>query len=246
MNMQLLDLTLWILAGALLVPALWWSRRMPRAWEPARLFAGLQGRADLRQAGEDWQPSDWLGAGITWDNLGESTTEPALRRRLEGLKLLWLGEVHLPLPGLEPVIVHPPASGIVPLAPSFEAAMDTAVGENRQVIVAAGPEQGMNLLKLLHAAPGLRDRCRAVLLVNLQPEPAWIAAHFDHTQMDTELYRQIPYLCLRTDPAMPLLENPPPPPSTRTAIDVVDLGVNSLADPAFGRALVLLLAALTW
>ena len=239
--MALLDLGLWMLAAGLAVPALWWSRRQPREWDPARLFRGIRGQEDLSGVGEAWQPSEWLGAGITWENLGEA--RPG--RRLEGMRVLWLGDATLPLPGLPAARLAPPPR-FDPIEAAWESELEKAAGTARQLVLAAGPDQGMNLLKLLHAAPGLRDRCVAVLLIDLQPDPSWLAAEFTHGKMDTELLRQIPYLCLNSRLDGGVLPMPPAPPTSRTAIEVVDLGIGDPQDPTLGHAVMLLIAALAW
>jgi hypothetical protein len=115
--------------------------------------------------------------------------------------------------------------------------------KHRRLVFVAG-SQAMPLLKLLHVAPGLRDRVQAVVLLDPVLDATWLKDNFNHVSMDTELYRSIPYLVMHQQAVPSPLQTPPLPQTGRAAMEVVDLGVVSPADPQFARHLGLLLAAL--
>ena len=102
----------------------------------------------------------------------------------------------------------------------------------------------LGFLTFYSDVPGLRDRVRAVCLLGLDLGPAteWLAESFTHQAFDLELDRSVPWLTLRTAPGQ-VLRAPPPDPTGRESIEVVDLGEAPL-DATTGVALVLLLAAL--
>lgn len=233
--MNVLDQVLWALAVALTAAAFYLSRPKPRAWQPALLYRAILGEEDLRR----WDPADWLGPGMDWQKLGQVSPELSvlLKRRLGEFRLLWLGAgaVELPGPSLNPV--EPGSIGSSPEQQRWEKALEEKVGKGKVILAASGGE-GMGLLKLLHEAPGLRDRCVAVVLVEPELDDAWLKANFTHATFDTELNRVTPYLVLRQDRSLPTLVAPPEPPTGRVAVEVLDL-----AGPP-GLPLALLLAAM--
>lgn len=256
--LQTLDALLWSLAIALAAAALWLARPQPRQWEIRALLDGVLGERDLSDKPEAWQPAEWLGAGCGWPLLTDPP-EPAViaarDRRLAGLRLIWLEPPGLELPGLElPGLaarrVDPPEDGGAETLPEaaiggeFEARMGEAMGGAQDRVVLAARSAAGSLLKLALAAPGLRDRLAAVLLIDPEIDPAWIERHFHHHLLDTELYRQVPWLILRHRQDHPPLSTPPAPQTGRLSIEVVDLGQRDPADPRLPAALSLLLAAL--
>jgi hypothetical protein len=85
-----------------------------------------------------------------------------------------------------------------------------------------------------------------VLLVGSRLDPDWVAAHFTHLAFDVEVQRDVPYVTLRL-PGSTELRTPPPPPTARTSIAVVDLGEidpGALDDASTARALGALVAAI--
>jgi hypothetical protein len=136
-------------------------------------------------------------------------------------------------------------SRVVPPGDGAAAAISAVCDRPELRLVLAAGEHGDELLRLLHAEPGLRDRVRAVLLVGARLDEAWIAENFGHLAFDVELSREVPYLTLRTAGAT-ILPDPPEPPSARRSIAAIDLGEvepEVLADPRCGRAVAALLAA---
>ncbi len=248
-SLQTFDTLLWSLAIALAVLALWLSRPRPREWEIGPLFEGILGRRDLREKPEAWQPAEWLGAGCTWEGLWSPTGPPsgattvALQRRLSGLRLIWLEPPVMELPGLAAQQIAPPAQiteeGI---GGAFEDQMSALMGEGRVVVAASAA--AMPLLRLLLVAPGLRDRLAAVLLIDPAVEPEWAEVNFRHDRLDTELYRQVPWLILRHRLESCPLQTPPLPPTDRAALEIVDLQQHDPADPRLPHAVSLLLAAI--
>jgi hypothetical protein len=233
--MTLLDQVLWAIAFALTVAAFYLSRPKPRAWQPALLYRAILGEEELRR----WEPSDWLGPGMDWKKLGEGGPElgAILKRRLGDFRLLWFGAGAVELPGLTLHSLEEGSLGTSPEQQAWEKELEQQVGKGK-VILAASGKAAMGLLRLLHEAPGLRDRCHAVLLVEPDLEMGWIQANFTHTALDTELNRVTPYLVLRVDRSPPTLVTPPEPPTGRVAVEVLDL-----AGPP-GLPVALLLAAM--
>lgn len=233
--MNVLDQVLWALAIALTAAALYLSRPKPRAWQPALLYRAILGEQELRR----WEPSEWLGPGMDWKKLEEPGPEltALLHRRLGDLRLLWFGGGASALPGLTLTPVESGSLGSSPEQQRWEKELEQKVGKGKVVVAASGGE-AMGLLKLLHEAPGLRDRCFAVVLVEPVLDESWIQSNFTHASFDTELNRVTPYLVLRADRSLPTLVAPPEPPTGRVAVEVLDL-----AGPP-GLPLSLLLAAM--
>ena len=117
---------------------------------------------------------------------------------------------------------------------------------------AAGP-----LLTCLHDNADLRDRARLIVGVGaeLAPLAEWMAANFDHQQMDTEIARALPYMHMGflvpdVDPVgeagAPLsgsrFPDVPDPPTGRRAIESIELG--PLIGPSEGFPPALLARAL--
>lgn len=218
--MNVLDQVLWAIAVALTAAAFYLSRPKPRAWEPALLYRAILGEEDLRR----WDPSDWLGPGMDWKKLGEGGPEllALLKRRLGEFRLLWFGAGAVELPGLSLYPVEPGRIGSSPEQQRWEKVLEGKVGKGKVILAASGAEV-MELLKLLHEAPGLRDRCLAVVLVEPELDDTWLKPNFTHTTFDTELNRVTPYLILRQDRSLPTLVAPPEPPTGRVAVEVLDL-----------------------
>lgn len=131
-----------------------------------------------------------------------------------------------------------------------ETALEALVdGRDRRFVLAAKAE-ALPVLRLLHDLPWLRDHCRAVLLVEpaLADDRPWIDAEFTHRAFDMDLARTLPFFVLRGEGAVgQVLRTPDADPSVPAVIEVIDLGAHSpdwLADPATGRALAGVLAAL--
>jgi hypothetical protein len=116
---------------------------------------------------------------------------------------------------------------------------------HERLVFVVGRAEALPLLRILHAEATLRDYTRAVVLVDPDLEAAedWIAAHFDHDALDTELNIPISYVVVRAAPG-PDLPHRPMPKSGAHALDVVNLSpVAGLGPrPHLERALLLLLA----
>ncbi len=218
--MKLLDQVLWAVAFALTVAAFYLSRPKPRAWQPALLYRAILGEEELRR----WEPSDWLGPGMDWKKLGEGEPElmALVKRRLGDFRLLWFGVGAVELPGLTLHALKEGSLGASPEQQAWEKELEQQVGKGKVILAASGAAV-MGLLKLLHDAPGLRDRCHAVILVEPELEKEWVPANFTHAAFDTELNRVTPYLVLRLDRSQSTLATPPEPPTGRVAVEVLDL-----------------------
>lgn len=238
--MSQVDLLLWALVVALVVLALWLGRPRPRGWDVAARFRLL------REAAEGGAVEGPLGLGPTVAAADLATGSPAfveaVARRLERDCLVWFEPPPVRLPGVPTETL--PAPGAAEAA--LEALLDR---RDRRLVLAARAEAGA-LLRLLHDAPGLRDRCRAVLLLApaLAGEGEWMAEHFTHKAFDLELARTLPFLVLRErGVAGQVLRVPDPPREGHAALEVIDLGeldADALASPATARALAGVIAAL--
>ena len=225
---------------------------------------------DPNMLGPDHDPARILGPGAGWDQV--SSWDPALQavlaRRLadvvfvlDGLPGPFAEALGQAVPGLR-VLALPPAgeertgaAAVEALFAPVEAAL--LRDSDRVVLIAAGPEV-LRCLAALVEGGGLRDRCLAVLSLGAALGGAdateWMAAHFDNQHLDTERKRSVPYLCVvDVDPADPLARDwssqrfpsPPPLPSGRAAVEVVDLGplhLSALPPQLLARGVLLLLA----
>ena len=116
---------------------------------------------------------------------------------------------------------------------------------HQRLVFVVGRQEAMALLRTLRAQDVLRDHTRAVVLVDpdLAAAEAWIAEHFQHDALDTELNVPISYVVVKAAPG-PDLPHRPIPKSGARALDVVNLSpVAGLGPrPPLERALLLLLA----
>lgn len=116
---------------------------------------------------------------------------------------------------------------------------------HQRLVFVVGRSEAGALLRILHAQEVLRDHTRAVVLVDpdLEAAEAWIAEHFQHDALDTELNVPITYVVVKAAPGPDLPERPLPRSGAR-ALDVVNLDpVAGLAPrPHLERALLVLLA----
>ncbi|MDP2313379.1 MAG: hypothetical protein Q8P41_10770 [Pseudomonadota bacterium] len=255
------DAVAWSVAAGLLGLALWWSRGGASGWDPAAFFgatlAAMFGPGHLPLTGGPVPPEGFegtpaeleavddprvrLGPLVTWEALA-GWTEPAqtaIARRLDGVRLIWFEPPPVHVEGVEAVVLDTVDAALV----------DRLLTRPDLRIVVAAHAQADAVLRLLHDAPGLRDRLRAVLLVAPTLDAAWLAEHFTHPAFDLELAREVPYLTLRAGPDAAAQQLPPPatPATGRRSIGVVDLGVlpsELLPDPRVGRALAALCAVL--
>lgn len=243
--MSTADMILWSMAIALASYATWLQLPRPRSWDPTQVFLAFSGRA---APPADVDPTILLGVGCAWDvvatwrSSGQAEAiQTALRRRFSDTRLVWFDdEPRLDLPEI-PAIALPNLNS--PLQD-----LERALTRPHQKLVLAASRQSMALLTLLHATPGLRDRVRAVLLVEPDRDtawdPAWLEANFTHEAMDVEVARIVPYLVVGREGLLP---SPALPASRRRSFEVLTLG--SLPEGAddrarTGRVLSLLFAAL--
>jgi hypothetical protein len=116
---------------------------------------------------------------------------------------------------------------------------------HQRLVFVVGRAEAMGLLRLLQAQEVLRDHTRAVVLVDpdLEGAASWIAEHFQHDALDTELNIPISYIVVEAAPGPGLPERPVPRSGAR-ALDVVNLSpVPGLGPrPHLERALLMLLA----
>ncbi len=215
-------------------------------WLLSEGFSDERLYGDPSELGEAYDLERVLGPGAGWEALAGGTAAfiEALRRRnahniwvvvgggglaaglAEALAEL-LGAAHSAhISGGDPEVLARALDGLL------------EAGADRLVLIVLGGAAGA-LLRCLHAEPRLRDRTRMVLGVGaaLGPERSWLAEHFDHEQMDTEISRALPYAHLGFvlpgaavfgEPGLPLVDTafhaPPVPPSGRAAIEILALG----------------------
>lgn len=226
------------------VPTLPWAD----LFETALLHLRGDPRAAARAVGlgADAEIAPVTGMGLGWADVAGWTDglQAALRRRMHNVVVVDLGGgLAAALAGAVPGL----RSGSVELVPLADGADDGDLVRAQQlmellpdaadrVILVLGPGQVAPALAALHAAPGLRDRL--VALVSWgggAGEPAWLSAHFDHDQLDTELNRATPYLVLGAAPmdaGAPCFPEPAVPKHGRRTIDAIDLGSVDVADDA--------------
>ena len=215
--------------------------------------------------GEAYDTVPVLGPGADWEAV--SRWEPAvvagLRRRLAHTRIGVVGD-----PDLAAALVAelgPERVAALPEGPA-EALLEGAgqllpEPSDRVVWIGAGPG-AVALARLLHAHAGLRDRTRAVVglgAARAGDDGAWLAEHFHHEGMDTEIARTTPWFQLAFvvpgtkplgEPGRPLADAAWPPVAEpengRVAVEIVDLGVlpgpgADLDRVVLGRALLLTL-----
>lgn len=236
--MTTFDAILWALAAVLFAVAVWLSLPRPPPFEVPRMFGLIVAtmlRGEVERANgklPDWEaaiaryvpravqppPGGWtidpddLGEDYAIDGGWEAIAEgrlDAIERRLQDVVFVEAGD-------------------------DLEAACDTPA--TRLVITVRGDADP--LLAALKAAPGLRDRVRALVFVG-----ATVNEPLAHVDFDTEIARTTPWLVLRVA-GSPKIEEPPVPPTDRRAIGVVDLGEVGEFGDALGRALRVVVAVL--
>ena len=189
--------------------------------------------------GEDYDLAHRLGANCSWDALAANAPAIAAaeQRRFGDVTLVWIGEPALHVPGI--------ATRTQPTAEL--ASLLVAFPELHQRFVLATRHHGAALLAALREAPSVRDRVLACLFVGATFDAAWLAAHFSHVAFDTELDRTVPWFVWRCGEGEDaVLAEPVIPATGRRSIAVHDLGkgdASTLGEPAVGRAMALLLAA---
>jgi hypothetical protein len=195
---------------------------------------------DPDHLGAAYDPVVRLGADATWDALaaGAPPVEAALVRRLADVRLVWVGEPAVELPGL----------GAHRLDEPDLASLLARFPDAHLRFVLATRDQGQALLVALRDAPAVRDRVRACVFVGARFDPAWLATSLTHVAFDTEVDRTVPWFVLRAEEGADTgLVEPEVPATGRRSIAVHDLGIvtpSGLAEPAAARALALLLAAI--
>ncbi len=187
------------------------------------------------------------GLGIGWDGLvaWSPDARSALARRLGSI--VWVST------GTD--LDVPDALGVRGIrldnldATASEALLERLSTElveaHQRLVFVAGRSEAQALLRILHAQEVLRDHTRAVVLIDPDLEAAepWIAEHFHHDALDTELNIPISYVVVKSVPG-PDLPDRPVPRSGARALDVVNLApVPGLGPrPHLERALLVLLA----
>lgn len=193
--------------------------------------------------GEAYDPARALGVG--WDAVAawDEGLQAALARRLADVELVQIGAA-LPmaeaLPGARVASIGAEEALLAALEGRVKAAAD-------RLVLLVGGEAVHPVLRALHASPGLRDHVLAVVSVGGavggdgdagdeegRSRDAWLAACFQHNQLDPELNHAIAYMSVvDVDPLAPLARSwaeqrfpvREAPATGRVAIEAVDLGV---------------------
>ncbi len=258
-NAWVVDAALWAAVIALTAVALWLSRPVPRSWDPARMFAVCRSILSGHPAEDALNhPRARVGVACTdtallnWHHSSGPDDDVARAVARRAATLLWWGSpsVALPaskrLPGWETVELGSTAG------PALEAKLEALLADKARRFVVLISEEPAAFFAFFSEVPGLRDRTRAVVLAGADfgADTAWVETTFLHEKLDLEMDHALPYLTLRAGPDQPL-RTPPPEPTGRDSIEVIDLGEYSPsrpesgpADEATGAALVLVLAAL--
>lgn len=206
--------------------------RLERLYAP-ELDAALY--EEPESAGPQWLLPQYLGQGADWNSLASwAESVPGALQRKGGQVWIQLDALDLPLSEL-----LPRTHRLTPSTPEDTAKAIDALGPeaaDRFVLLATGTQAAI-LLRTLHAFDGLRDRVLAVVLIDpaLETEQAWLAAHFNHQDFDTELARPTGWFQLRFVSRTPTAEalqaaskglpSPPDQESGRIAIEDVALGL---------------------
>ena len=267
-NVWVVDAALWSAVVALTAMALWLSRPVPRAWDPARMFAVCRSilngqpvedalnhpRARVGVACTDMALQNWHRSSGHHSSGPDGVDGVARAVGRHAATLLWWGAPSLLLPtskrmpGWETVEVGTTAG------PQLEATLEALLADKARRFVVLISEEPAAFFAFFSDVPGLRDRTRAVVLAGaeLGPDPSWIETTFRHEKLDLEMDHALPYLTLRSGSEVHL-RTPPPEPTGRDSIEVIDLGEHptnvlsaeaSPSDEATGAALLLVLAAL--
>ena len=241
------DAALWSGVVPLFLLALWLSRPRARDWQPAGVFQAAQSLLQGAVAADaTHHPRARVGVACTddairaWASGGEAEVSAALQRR--AATLVWFGP---PLDWPKVAGWEVLAVGSMPDA-AMDAALEPLLAMPARRVVLLITEGAERFFPFFAEAPGLRDQTRAVVLLgaDLGACNDWLAEHFRHDTFDLELDRAIPYLTLRTGPGQ-ALRHPPPDPTGRESIEVMDLGEHPPEVlTAGGPAMVLTLAAL--
>jgi hypothetical protein len=191
---------------------------------------------DPAMLGPAYDPSTVLAPDLGWDAVAAWSValQDALTRRLAEVVVLAAAPWHERLVAAAPHVrvVPLPVDGADPAADaSAIAATLTANADRCFILTTAGVVQPV--LRALHATPQLRDRVLGLLHLGGELDREWLAAHFHHEQLDTELNRRTGYMSLiDVDPDEPLARSwadqrfpvPPVPRTGWTPIEAVDLG----------------------
>jgi hypothetical protein len=207
--------------------------------------------SDPALLGPAYAPSAAMPPRVGWEEVAawDAEVQRSIARRMHDVVVAVVGMDTLALADAVPHGAVVAIEGVD--AEAFSAPLDQ--DHQRLVIVARG-DAVVDVIKLLHGEPLLRDRVLAVISLGgaIQGEgnKAWIDKHFQHTEFDTELNRRTLYMAA-SDPGRPLVDasdqrfpDPPVPPSGWAPIEAVDLGPLPLIeqDPAvLARALWVLL-----
>jgi len=206
----------------------------PARWK--RLYADpnqieLSLLIDPASLGDDYRAEAFFGADVSWEDVAawSDAARAGLQRRLS----------HVIVAGGPLAVTLAEQAGLRSLATLDEGALEAgrAQASDRLVLVLEG-DAVLPALQRLHDDAQLRDWVLAVIAVGgdiceSEAAAAWVAAHFNHDELDTELNRSTPYAALPVvDPAdlgavdwsgqrWPV---PPELPSGRAPIQAVDLG----------------------
>jgi hypothetical protein len=175
--------------------------------------------------GADYALSNSLGMGADWELLAEDPA--AVKQRLldRGQDLIWVcrgGGMSEALSEILPQVhcLEGPEEGLV------EALSELLKAPSSRAVLVGEGEAAQAWTRLLQEQEGLRDRTLAVLGIQGALDASWLAEHFDHESMDTELERRTPWfqLSFAGDGDAPGWPQPPPPASERVSVDAVELG----------------------
>jgi hypothetical protein len=193
--------------------------------------------------GERWDLARLLGPGAGWQDLAEDKPSLAevLRRRTDQQLWVLVGEGLDLAPRLRELLGEAVLSVDEAQPEALVEALQEPLSElsSRLVFLVQGAG-AITVVQAMHGHPGLRDKVLAVVGVgaDLGPHQGWLAEHFDHEQLDTEIHRATPWfhLAFLEEEGLPAgsgglaLEHTvwpqkPTPKTGRQIIEAVDLGV---------------------
>lgn len=204
---------------AVAVPALEGERALVAALEkqdsPAARWAVMyEGEAsqdalmgDPDDLGPAYDPSAVLAPDAGWPAVAgwSDAVQSALARRLSDVVVMVVGGSFAE--PMRQAVPHARVSAVVPASADIVgAALNAGLTQpaDRAVILVGGDDV-QPVLQALHGDPSLRDRVLAVISVGGSLTGPWMAAHFTHEGMDTELNRSTAYMDLiDVDPDEPV------------------------------------------
>ena len=181
---------------------------------------------DPEAMGEGWDLAAILGPGAGWEQVAtwDESVGEVLRRRAEHHTWAVHGD-----PALAAALAEVLGDRVREVGSTEELLPLVPRMADRLVLVGRGWQE---LLPELAGSEELRNQVSAVVLLDLEADPAWLGEHFDNVRFDTDLNRATPYFHLAFVDELDvdrleasLLPVPAVPDTLRVVLEPIDLGV---------------------